>query len=158
MLTDAGDRSNAGHRRIRGGADEEDFRVCLSGCQFVSGLWPRVEEPTLQGIYPSSLCGCFVWSCPLLRGCHRPPTAIHLCPRQPAILDQVLTKGVYPKRALMPMTGLLGTSAGGGPFFPDPDEQGCLLGVVPRSVVVRERLLLVFGQECDGTTGPVTPP
>jgi hypothetical protein len=33
-----------------------------------------------------------------------------------------------------------------------------MLGVVPRGVVLRERLLLLFGQECNRTSGPVTPP
>ena len=33
-----------------------------------------------------------------------------------------------------------------------------MLRVVPRSVVVAERLLLVLGQECDGTSWPVTAP
>lgn len=58
----------------------------------------------------------------------------------------------------MPMTGLLGTSAGSGPSFTDPDEQGRVLRVVPRSVVVRERPLLVLGQECNRASWPGTPP
>ena len=56
------------------------------------------------------------------------------------------------------MTGLLGTSAGSGPSFTDPDEQGRVLRVVPRSVVVRERPLLVLGQECNRASWPGTPP
>jgi hypothetical protein len=56
------------------------------------------------------------------------------------------------------MTGLLGTSAGSGSFFTDPDEQGRVLRVVPRGVVVRERPLLVLGQERNRASWPGTPP
>jgi hypothetical protein len=56
VLADAWDRSNAGHRGIRG-ADQQKRGVsvvCLSGCQFVCGLRPGVGSRP-PGIYPSIL-------------------------------------------------------------------------------------------------------
>lgn len=58
----------------------------------------------------------------------------------------------------MQRSNLVGTTARAGSLFPDPDNQGRMLRVVPRGVVVRDRLLLDFGQQCDRASWPLTAP
>ena len=85
----------------------------------------------------------------------RPVSAVLTCRVVCAGVRADLPRSVRP---VVPMRGLLGARAGGGSFFPDPDKQRRMLRVVPRSVVVRECLLLVFGQECDRTSWSLTAP
>lgn len=79
-------------------------------------------------------------------------------PRVAYSTDRASQGARFCRCSVVSMSGLLGTTIGGGSFFPDPDEQGRMLRVVPRGVVVRKRPLLGFGQQCDGTSWPLPAP
>lgn len=78
--------------------------MCLSGCQFVCGLWPRVGRRP-PGIYPSRLC----LFCVELSAALRMTPSTDSNPPFPStrrILDQLLTRGPL-GRPLTPTNGTL---------------------------------------------------
>lgn len=106
VLTDAWGRSNAGHKEVQGCERGSEFvcLMCLSGCQFVCGLWPRVGRRP-PGIYPSRLC----LFCVELSAALRMTPSTDSNPPFPStrrILDQLLTRGPL-GRPLTPTNGTL---------------------------------------------------